>query len=230
MHIRNGRTWILAAGLLLCLSITACRTALRPPPAASFPAAVDSLAVLPFKDMAAVYGENVNVRCALDGKTYTTGSVSEGAEKFLTDQLFGLITNRRNFQLVPPGHTLGVISKLIQTHPSTLSERDLLIDAGRTLGADAVVAGHVYRFRERAGRPYAVVHPASVTFDIHVVHVASGRILWHFKFEETQQSLDQNLLAIKTFFKRKGQWITAWQMAATGLEAAFETFPRAAGQ
>ena len=187
--------------------------------------ALEALAILPFKDMAAVYGENVNVRCALDGKTYTTGKVAEGAEGFLTDHLLQLIAERREFKLMPPANTLGVISSLIQASPARLSERDLLIEAGRLLGADAVVTGHVYRFREREGRPFAVVNPAAVTFDIHFIHVKSGRSLWHFKFDESQQSLDQNLLAIKTFFKRKGQWITARQMAAAGLEDALQSFP-----
>jgi len=41
-----------------------------------------------------------------------------------------------------------------------------------------------------------------------------------FHFEETQESLSNNLLNVKKWFQRKGQWITAEQLAEEGMRQA----------
>jgi hypothetical protein len=111
---------------------------------------------------------------------------------------------------------------------NTLSEQDLWIETGRDLGADAVIVGHLYRFRERIGTQYSVEVPASVAFDIHLIGVRDGRLLWSGKFDETQQSLFEDLYQLGTFLSRRGRWITAQELAVSGLEGVLETFPASA--
>ncbi len=80
------------------------------------------------------------------------------------------------------------------------------------------MVGHIYRFRERIGTRYSVDSPASVAFDIPLISVKNGRILWVDHLDETQRSLSENLFQLGTFLRRKGTWITAEEMAISGLE------------
>ena len=67
--------------------------------------------------------------------------------------------------------------------------------------------------------------PAAVSFAVYLIDVASGKMLWKAKFEETQRSLSENVLNTETFFKRKDEWLTAYELARFGVIEVFKTFP-----
>lgn len=187
------------------------------------------LLILPFKDMSAIYGENVSLRCPLCGNVFVTGEVAEGADTVLTKRLVSLLSDRDDIELIPPGKGQGVWSTLLSGNGGGLSERSLIVETGSALGVDAVLAGYVYRFRERIGTRYSVDSPASVAFDVHLVNVANGRIMWIGHLDETQQPLSDNLLQLGTFIKRKGTWITAEEIAFSGLEEMLQKLPAITG-
>jgi len=184
---------------------------------------VEKLLVLPFRDMPMVYGVNENVRCPVCGTFMMTGELAEGAAGFLTDQLFSLLKDNSDFKLIPPGLARGVHSSLLSDEINSMSERDILVATGRALKADAVMAGYVFRYRERVGTRYSVELPASVAFEIHLIRVADGRVLWSGQFNETQRSLSEDLFDLGTFIKRKAAWITAPEMAQAGLEETLQS-------
>jgi hypothetical protein len=225
MKIHRKKTGLFSFFLIVVILLSACRNQVKTPETPPEPLHFETLLILPFKDMARVYGENVSVKCPLCDKIFMTGKVSEGADNLLTENLLLLMKKRSGFKLIPPGHASGVLSALLSENEKVLSERDILVETGRRIEVDAVMAGHIYRFRERIGRRYSVESPASVAFDIHLVDVATGRILWVGVFDETQCSLTENLFKIGTFLKRKGRWITAEEMAIQGLEDVLQTFP-----
>ncbi len=204
---------------------SACKTDIIVPETTSVPISIENLLILPFKDMSAVYGENLSVRCPLCGNIFTTGNVAKGADNILTERLISLIENRKGFKLIPTSQALGVLSALLSKNEKSLSEYELLIETGRSLNADAVMVGYVYRFRQRLGNRYSVDTPASVAFDIHLIRMADGRILWVGHFDETQRSLSEDLFQLGTFLKRKGTWITAKELAISGLENVLQTCP-----
>ena len=107
----------------------------------------------------------------------------------------------------------------------TIADRNFIVKKGRGNNSDAVITGYVYRYIERIGTRYSVKSPTSVAFGIHLVSVKNGRILWSGHFDETQYSLSENLFNLKAFIKRKGSWITADEMATSGLEEILKTFP-----
>ncbi len=188
------------------------------------PFGIKKILIFPFKDMSAVYGGNVNTRCQLCGNIFMTGKVAEGADRMLTEQLFVFLKDRKDIKLIPTSQAQGVLSDLLSGNKNSLSERNLLIETGRVLDADAIMAGYIYRFRERIGTKYSVDLPASVAFDIHLIRIADGRLLWSRHFDETQRSLSENLFQLGTFLKRKGRWITAQEMAMSGMETILKSF------
>lgn len=180
--------------------------------------------VLPFVDMTAVYGESTQVRCPVSGQVFMTGPVAAGAVGVLTDALTDALTRRRDLAVIPPGQGVGVMSKLLAGDSSGLSERGRWVEAARRLGADAVLVGHLYRFAERRGADYSVQQPASVAFDLHLL-ATNDRLLWSRAVDETQQALSENLLAVGTFLKRGGRWVTVNELAAGGLDRILASLP-----
>ncbi len=103
--------------------------------------------------------------------------------------------------------------------------KDVLREVGRELEVQGVVVGHLYRFRERKGVAYTVEQPASVAFDLHLVRVSDGKIVWRAQFDKTQGSLMEDLLQIAAFLRQKGRWVTAAELAEEGMEEVLRTFP-----
>ena len=75
------------------------------------------------------------------------------------------------------------------------------------------------------GTEYAVSSPASVAFDLHLIRVKDGRVLWSGHFDETQRPLSDNLFHLGAFLQRKAKWVTAKEMAVSALENMLKTFP-----
>jgi TolB-like protein len=186
---------------------------------------IKKILIMPFEDMSVVYGENKDVRCPVCGKVFTTGKASKGAADMLTERLFMLLDKRKDIQLIPSSYAQGVMSDLLAGSKKEFNEKDLAIETGRALHADAVLVGFIYRFQDRIGTEYSVDLPASVAFDIHLIRVKDGRVLWSGHFDETQRPLSDNLFRLGTFLQRKAKWITAKEMAFSGLENMLKSFP-----
>jgi len=185
---------------------------------------IEKILILPFKDMASLFGESVNGRCPVCGKVFTTGDVAESAVVMLTEHLFTLLKDRKDIELIPSSQAQGVMSGLLAGSNKTLEERTLQLEIGRALNADAIFAGYIYRFRERVGGEYSVDLSASVAFDIHLIRVEDGRVLWSAHLDETQRPLSDDLFRLNLFLRRKAKWITAKEMAISGLEDMLKDF------
>ncbi len=231
--IRRMLRWNEATGWLLSLSCSmllfACSTSPVPLEA---PAGVPPepfrfrrILVMPFQDMSRVYGENVTVQCRICGNIFTTGSVEAGAEKVLTERMISMLKNRFPFDLVPQEQAEGVQSEILSSEKFELSEPALLARTGSGVDADAVFSGKIYRYIAREGTRFSVNSAASVAFEVDLIRVSDGKTVWSGKFDETQRSLFENLFQFSDFWKRRGKWVTAEDLAAEGLEKIFETFP-----
>jgi hypothetical protein len=65
-----------------------------------------------------------------------------------------------------------------------------------------------------------------VAFDLYLMSAGDGVIWWKARFDKSQISLSENLFDFKTFFKAKGRWMTADELAEIGLADFVETFPK----
>jgi hypothetical protein len=184
------------------------------------------LLVLPFHNMAELYGKNNSVRCPICGKVFISGEVPDKATSYLSDKLVYILRRDTYYKKMVVSDSQWGDFDLMSKNNQSASEIELLMKAGRAANADAVMAGYLYRFRQRVGSRISVDTPASVAFGMHLIDVKTGRQLWKGHFDETQRSLSENLFKIEAFIKRKASWVTAEEMAVSGLEEVLETLPK----
>jgi len=96
---------------------------------------------------------------------------------------------------------------------------------GKEMNVRFLLVGFLFRFEERVGSSIGVEKPASVGFDLHLLRMRDGKIVWEGKFDETQQPLSENLLRIGAFFRRKASWLTAEDLASVGMDEMLSRFP-----
>ncbi len=162
----------------------------------------------------------------LSGTTAPAEPVSGAAARRLTGALLELLAARPKLELIPPEQAEGVYASLVERDSEArASLTHLLAEIGRHFSADAVLAGHLYRWRERKGGAYSVDQPASVAFDLHLIRPQDGAQIWWGKFDKTQRSLSENLLDYRTFVKSGGRWLTAAELASLGLQRLVQELP-----
>jgi hypothetical protein len=113
-----------------------------------------------------------------------------------------------------------------QLSPQGTLAIDVIKSVGEKTGAEAVLTGVITRYEEREGGPWAIKKPASIGFEVNLISTADGTILWNGRYAETQKSLVEDLSMTFTFFKRKGKWLTAEELARYGVEDVLETLPK----
>jgi hypothetical protein len=178
--------------------------------------------VLPFVDLGTAFGPNASVRGPLTRKVFVTDAIATHGERFMTKTL------RRLLRAEPDIQWVAAQAPEIATQPQSGS-RPVLIRLLQSLGhrhrADGVLIGYLYAFRERKGGALGAESPAYVAFEVVLVSVESGRLLWQPKFSETQEPLNQNLFELGKFIQRKGRWVTAREMATQALKEMLQTYP-----
>jgi hypothetical protein len=214
---------LILAYLALCvLGCASGQPASTPEPRQPFH--IKSVLVLPFKEARQRPGANGSVRCPVCGAVFETGPMEAGADAYMTKELVAFLKAKTPYSLILSGGAEGIRSEII-SRDAGMSELGLLVEIGKKSQADAVMSGMVYRFRPRVGTAFSVDTPASVAFDIHLIRVADGRLLWTGIFDETQHSLSENLFQLGTFVRRGGGWLTARELATFGLHDTMATLP-----
>ena len=185
----------------------------------------DTVAVAPFQQVAPEEAASGAIRCPLCG-LIVNATRSPGSPETIVETVFlaQLDKKRPQFNVIAGERVAGVFRR-ISTDSLTAPLRQVLRDLGKELGAEGVVAGYVYRFRERKGVSYAVEQPASVAFEIHLLRVSDGALVWRGTFDKEQSSLMEDLLQFASFFRGKGKWLTAEELTGEGIEQLLNTFP-----
>ena len=217
---KEERYWPLAC-VVAALCILGCAASA---PTRPRPLAIETVLVLPFKMATQYYEAGTTVRCLECDVTVQTGSVKGGADELMNTKLLALLNEKTPYTVIPLWTVGGISSKNLSQDLRGLDRR-LLVQMGKSLHADAVIGGTIYRFQERSGTGLSVSTPASVAFAMELIRVADGRIIWNRAFDETQRSLDQDLFKIRTFLKRGGKWLTAEELATAGLHETMASFP-----
>lgn len=218
----------LALSFVPLILMTGCARHETALPLVAIPEEFHKILVAGFEDVTRGGGDMPNVRCPLSGRMFTGISVEPEAEAFFSSRLATLVEERKDprFSVAErASERLMILERDALGHAGG-DERRVLTELGRRAGADAVLIGHIYRFVERVGGEYGVSRPASVAFDLHLVAVRDGRILWTANFDETQHTLMEDLFEMDRFLDRDGRWITAREMAETGLRQLMDSLKR----
>jgi hypothetical protein len=216
------RTLGLALALVLFLGIGPAAAQ----PTASTPPAVtlERIGVMPF--FKGSFGSSIteSLVCPLCDLTYDPGSLSPDCDKVLTQYVLDALEKKHGGRVLPQPLVAKTYTQLPlndrRDTPLGLSQK-----VGKLLGANLMAVGTVWRYRERVGSAGAVSSPASVAFALHVVEVENGKILWSRSFAQTQRSLSENLLNLKAFFEQGARWLTADELASSGVTEIFKEFP-----
>jgi len=110
--------------------------------------------------------------------------------------------------------------------PSAQGEQPLSLarEAGRQLHYDAVLVTEVLRYQARTGSAYAVDIPASVAFSFKLLATAGGQVIWSADFDQTQQTLFENILRSRSIGSGF-RWLTAAELAKAGLTKKLNSCP-----
>jgi hypothetical protein len=182
------------------------------------------IAIVPFQAIRQEDADIKTVRCPVCGLVFRTESYTKGSETVVEGIFLDRLKEEKAFAIIPPDRVGGVYEGVA----GALFKADLLDvlkKVGTELEADGIILGYVYRFKERKGYALSAETPASVAFEIHLIRVSDGAIVWRGIFDKTQASLMENLLQIASFIKEGGKWVTAKELAAEGMDAVLKDFP-----
>lgn len=184
-----------------------------------------SLAVLPFL-IERMEDRARGAVCPVCRGFYGRGSVLASAPTYLTRILQEKIEAMGKFKLLPPETVEEDFSRR-DRRQFELNPMRSAIQLGKELNVDFIFVGFLYRFEQRVGSAIGVDKPASVGFDIHLIRLRDGKIVWTGKFDETQRPLSENLLKMGSFVRRKASWLTAEELSSVGMDEMLTRFPGA---
>ncbi len=97
--------------------------------------------------------------------------------------------------------------------------------AGEFTSCNGVLTLAISRYHDRIGGPYSAADPASVAFSYRLIEANSGQVLCQGEFDETQQSVLENLFSLESARERGFTWITAQELLREGLTDKFQDCP-----
>ncbi len=224
---KNPVTFQLAALVLLIIVLGACASQGGPVIRVQGDLSkVEKVAILPYENMTAIHGDGATIRSPITGRVFVTGPVANRADQFLTDQVVSRVRQDTSFRTVSARTASRVLNELAGGRGRDWSRKKQMAETGRQIGADAILVGYVYRFRERVGSNLAANSPASVAFDLYIIDCQQETVVWSAFYNYTQQALSDNLGGMGNFFRRGGRWVTAEELATLAMEDMFADLPR----
>ncbi|TFG93295.1 MAG: hypothetical protein E4H15_01645 [Syntrophobacterales bacterium] len=187
-----------------------------------------NIAVAPFQGLGSDDPDVKIIRCPISGTTFGACGFSGNPEKKVEEQFVGGLNPAGGYALIPPQEVRDVYRRVAAGSPGE-PPLEILKKVGKQVGADGIIAGHLFCYRERKGFGYSAERPASVTFCIHLVRVSDGVSVWKGVFDKTQSSLMENILDILPFIRGGGKWMTAEELSWEGVREILKGFPNMKG-
>jgi hypothetical protein len=181
------------------------------------------IAVLPFQLGVTDAGGGA-VRSPLTGAAFVPGPVQEGAALFLDEALGRSLPEISSLEIVPV-EMAGRVFDRLRRDDLSLPLRQAAMQAGQKVGADGVLIGCVFRFSERVGETFAAERPASAAFDLALIRVSDGAVVWKNSFDESQRAVSEDLIEASQYMSRGVRWFSVREWGDYGLEQLLKRFP-----
>lgn len=184
---------------------------------------VETILVRPFHHMNDIEVEPAIIDCKLCGQRQAFEPVATDDAVFMSARLQDLLDRDGTYQTIFD-HQAKLRSLELKNDSLVQDDLSTIINSEAIPGeVDAILQGYIFRFRERAGKRYAIESPASVALSLFLISLDDGQVIWHSHYEETQEALFSNLLTFGKFIKRKARWVTARELATEALEHMLST-------
>ncbi len=216
-----GKTMLLLAALCFFVEFTPARCQGAEAQARTTSVTVQQLAVMPFvKGTTEAEKKEDKLDKTLDCQFRSLCVFEEAVFPVAEDAVTRLVQTelRRKFndKMIPLARVREAYGMLEKE--ATDTPREVAVRLGQSLGVDHVLVGLVWRYQERVGSAVAATDPASVSFSLFMVDVASQNLVWKGSFSKTQTSLSENLLDTPLYLKKGMKWLTAEELSSYGVE------------
>ena len=182
------------------------------------------VAIMPFLPGNTAVDADDQVRPALDCTMMEfcleVNELGSGAESALTRQMQRAMELQLDDKVIPLPRAVRIYDELPQNR-NVDTPRQLAQRFGKAAGADHVVLGSVWRYRERTPDL-----GASVAFTVYLLEVENGRRVWRGRFDRTQQALTDDLRNTRSFFQKGARWLSAEELAGFGIQQVMQKFPQ----
>ena len=160
------------------------------------------------------------IDCTIMELCEEVNELGANAENVLTRQMQRAMELKMDDKVLPLVRAAEIYDDLPQNRmvdtPRQLAQR-----FGKATGADHVILGSVWRYRDRTPDM-----GASVAFMAYLLEVDNGRRVWRGRFDKTQKALTDDLRNANTFFaKGGGRWLSAEELARFGITQIMQSFP-----
>lgn len=182
------------------------------------------MAVLPFQQILPEDLQKGAVESPITGAVFDAAKPLGSPEAILEREFLKALGNRPDLVVID-GESASPVFRIVSSSSMRLSLREALCAAGKQMDVSFIAVGYLYRFRELQGESFSAEKPASVAFEIVMLNVADGKVVWRGIFDHTQKSLMENLFQSVFFWRGRGKWMRAEELLQRGLEDVMKTFP-----
>lgn len=144
--------------------------------------------------------------------------IESGGPGAVTAELYSQLATMGGWRVVPLERSEQAMAKFPPTTTRNIDQNALRL--GHDLSVDGVIYGMVDRYRERKGLKYAAAKPASVAFELKLVDMKTGHVIWTATFAKSQKALSRNIFNLANFVYHKARWVRANQIAMDGIKQA----------
>jgi hypothetical protein len=150
--------------------------------------------------------------------------LKEGADLMLTRIVNDNLKKRFQERMISPAQVAetyrGVFADAALETP-----RKRAVRLGEALGADVVMVGTVWRYREKGALTDVPDSPASVGFALYLIDVKTGARLWRGNFDGTQKALTEDILGGLKGVGMGLRWLSAEELAGYGVKSVLRKVP-----
>jgi hypothetical protein len=151
-------------------------------------------------------------------------AIAPQAGTMLTRLIQSVLTLRFGPNVVPADEVQTAYAAL-RLNGSKDTPRELAQRLASMLGADLMVVGTVWRYRDRGAIEGFPEKPASVAFAVYLVDPETGRRVWRKIFDETQEFALKDMSKFTDRMKMGLKWLSVDELARYGVKVAFNAFP-----